>query len=811
MRKRRMKVVSLALILGLTMGHLPGTGAAAYAAEDTGSDGAALVQEISEEDSSSDTETEGGITPEDTVAEDAAPEETHTEEEGEADASEADASEETGSGEETSEETVSEEPSSGDTVAEEPETEASEEQEEAATEQEGSALSGAMMEIRSAAAAEASVAAVTDETKNGWVQSGDSWYYYVDGGYVTGWQKIKSKYYFFNNAGVMVTGFRTLDGATYYFRETGSAMGEMAVGWLKIDGYWYFFKSGKMLTGWQTISGETYYFNSGGRMLTSQWIGDLWLRDDGTATDEVFSREYMSSKYYTQLQETLKEVKDEPDIMKRVLKIAQSQEGYNNYATAGIDIEEARKNGYLWTGAVKRCNGSGTGNSEYTRWAQRYVCRRDVDTQYNDMHWCAIFSSWCLYHAGLYYGQDKKSWYYSYCADPRVERSAIITSFNCDQAQVWYTPLATEKIAKYAGWNTYVHTEVEPYDIPYRPGGLIFFCWDGDGVYFDHVGIVVSYDEERHVLRYISGNCSGQVKTYDVYYDKSAGSGYNYDQTIMAYAEYYEGREAWKAEDGRIRYYRNGKYLTGWQEIDGRTYYFLEDGERAIGFVKVGDKWYYMNTAGVLVTGWKEVDGKLYYMDENGVMATGKQEINGRTYYFASSGFLYKDGWWGGYQYDANANLVSNTKATWHKAKMGWWYGNSSWYAKDETLMIDGEKYSFDRSGYWIDPSRKIGWSEENGESVYYVEQDKKATGWKKIDGDWYYFAKDGYMRKNGWWQGYHINESGICTSEEKASWRKAKLGWWFGDSTGWYAADNVYRINDALYEFDKKGYLIED
>ena len=812
MRKGRTRMLSLALVFGLMISQTPGTRATAFAAEESGTSDAVIAQELPEEADAADSQDYAAETDEAGESYASEPEEDpDSEEVSEAEEPEQDTSETEESSEEPDTGAAGGEDEAEDTSVGNPDAEAPEAAEEAAeTAGDAEEMLGELGLIQYASQ---QTAAETAVASSGWVQDGSSWYYYLNGEAVTGWQNINKKYYYFTSSGVMVTGFRTLDGATYYFQESGAAEGVMAIGWKKIGGYWYFFPSGKMTTGWRTISGEKYYFNSNGQMQTEQWIGDLWLRDDGTATDEVFSKEYMGTEYYSKLQQALKDLEDEPDIMKRVLKIAQTQEGYKNYATSGVSIESARENGYLWTGAVKRNNGIGTGNSEYTRWAQRYVTRRAVSQQYEDMHWCAIFSSWCLYQAGMYYGQEKKSWYYSYNADPRVERSSmILTSFNCDQAQVWYTPLATNKIAKYAGWNTYVHTEVDPYDVPYRPGGLIFFCWEGDGVYFDHVGIVVSYDEKNHILRYISGNCSGQVLTYDVYYDKKTSNGVLGRNTIMAYAEYYEGREAWKAEDGMIRYYRNGKYLTGWQEIDGRTYYFTDEGRRVIGFVKVGDSWYYMNSAGVKTTGWVEEDGKRYYLNEKGVMLTGKQEIDGRTYYFSPSGFQYKDGWWKGYEYDEDGYLVSDTKASWRKAKMGWWYGESNgWYAKDTTLKINGEEYKFDRSGYWIDPSRKIGWVTENGEQFYYPEEGKKATGWRKIEGQWFYFGKDGYMRKNGWWQGYYIGTDGVCTATVRATWRKAKLGWWFGDSTGWYAEDEVIRINDTLYEFDEMGYLVED
>ena len=144
-----------------------------------------------------------------------------------------------------------------------------------------------------------------------------------------------------------------------------------------------------------------------------------------------------------------------------------------------------------------------------------------------------------------YNEQQLKKFYYSYCADPRIEydADAWIEAFCLDQERVWYTPAAAKKLEAY-NWNTYYHTEIDPYDIPYKPGGLIFFTWDGSGRYFNHVAMVVSYDEDTHVLTYINGNTEGQVITRmmdldneEEFYGKPLlkNSG-----RIMAYGEYDE-------------------------------------------------------------------------------------------------------------------------------------------------------------------------------------------------------------------------------------------------------------------------------
>jgi len=259
--------------------------------------------------------------------------------------------------------------------------------------------------------------------------------------------------------------------------------------------------------------------------------------------DVTFSEEYKGSKYYSQLQTALTESAGD-DIMTRVLKVAQSQEGYQDYYMGGTTPEAAREAGYLWTGADSGDdNTHGAGNTEYTRWAQEYVMNRSGEEIYLNCDWCAIFASWCMYQAGYYSDAELKKYFYSYYADPREERTAgsWIEAFNFDHDKVWYTPTAAGKVEAYS-WGRYTHTDINPYEIPYRPGGMIFFSWDASGKYFSHVGIVESYDAETHELTYINGNVEYAVTTRVMDLDEDEAY-HGQVQTvnanrIMAYAEY---------------------------------------------------------------------------------------------------------------------------------------------------------------------------------------------------------------------------------------------------------------------------------
>ncbi len=260
--------------------------------------------------------------------------------------------------------------------------------------------------------------------------------------------------------------------------------------------------------------------------------------------DLKFSAEYKSSPYYTKLLNALDENKDK-STMEKTLAVSLSQEGYKNYSTSDVDIEQAKADGLLWTGAELRMNENSTGNTEYTRWAQRYVMDRAEETQYLDCDWCAIYVSWCMYQAGYYDKEELKRCYYSYYANPTCSYDADgwILTYNLDQHKVWYTDSANKKLSENS-WTKFYNTNTDPMEIAYKPGGLVFFSWDGLDGGFDHVAIVVDYDKDTHVLTYSNGNSDGQVITRKIDLDveeEFRGTPFMQNsKRIAAYGEYDE-------------------------------------------------------------------------------------------------------------------------------------------------------------------------------------------------------------------------------------------------------------------------------
>lgn len=61
----------------------------------------------------------------------------------------------------------------------------------------------------------------------------------------------------------------------------------------------------------------------------------------------------------------------------------------------------------------------------------------------------------------------------------------------------------------------------------------------------------------------------------------------------------------------------------------------------------------------------------------------------------------------------------------------------------------------------------KYGW--------WYTEGNSWATGWRLIDGNWYYFNENGYMESDIAVDGYYLNKDGAYTLDEPISLTKAK------------------------------------
>lgn len=166
----------------------------------------------------------------------------------------------------------------------------------------------------------------------------------------------------------------------------------------------------------------------------------------------------------------------------------------------------------------------------------------------------------------------------------------------------------------------------------------------------------------------------------------------------------YRTRDGVRELNGEIVGYKNGKVLTGKQEIENKTYYF--------------------NAEGHAVNGWVIVDGKQMYFDEETKEAKkGVSEVEGVKYNFEQDGII-STGWQedGTYK-DAQGFIV-----------------------KEQIVKEDGVEKVIDEKGELV----ANGWEEIDGKKFYFLENGEKATGKTTIEKKEYMFQEDGSFL-TGW------------------------------------------------------------
>lgn len=101
----------------------------------------------------------------------------------------------------------------------------------------------------------------------------------------------------------------------------------------------------------------------------------------------------------------------------------------------------------------------------------------------------------------------------------------------------------------------------------------------------------------------------------------------------------------------------------------------------------------------------------------------------------------------------------------------------------------------------------KEGWQEENNNWRFY-EHNKPVTNWKKIQGKWYYFNKDGHRLSNTTFDGYVFNRDGVMAEN---GWNFINGKWYFANSSGKISQNKWEKIGGAWYYFEKDGIMLSN
>ncbi len=126
-------------------------------------------------------------------------------------------------------------------------------------------------------------------------------------------------------------------------------------------------------------------------------------------------------------------------------------------------------------------------------------------------------------------------------------------------------------------------------------------------------------------------------------------------------------QNGWQTTDGSSYYYRNGQRLTGQQNIDGKDYYFNDQGQQQKDyFLNQNNHTYYFQADGTrLNDGFYNNWGHTYYFQKDGSrLDNGFYNNWGHTYYFGEGGVRldnsFYNNWGKVYYFGSDGALVQN-------------------------------------------------------------------------------------------------------------------------------------------------------
>ncbi len=441
-----------------------------------------------------------------------------------------------------------------------------------------------------------------------------TFYVNADGTFATGWNKIGSSWYYFDENAHLTRGWQDIDGVRYFM---DAATGVMKTGWQTIGGQKYYFNgSGAMQTGWQQITKTViktvkkkkvktkvtnwYCFAEDGHMLKGwQHRGTSWsyLKSDGTA---VTGKQTISKKtYYFN--------------GAGVMRQGSFKIGKKTYF-AGTD-GAVGKGWKTHNGLKAYCKSDGTVTTG----------RAKIGTKYYFFNGSGILRTNAWVKIG-------KNYYYA------NENGAQVTGWKQMNGNWYYFKSSGVRATgkQTIGKKIYYFTNGGIMRTGSFTIGKVEYLVGDDGAVSSGWKEFIIRREPAETEENTGTDGTDSLATTDPALD--AGT----EGSIVGT----EGTEP--AADGDIveiirKYVKaDGSVAKGSTKIGSTRYMFDGTGKLREGWVKYGGKWYYASDKGVAQTGWIRIDGKTYYFNASGAMVTGKQTISGKTYTFNSSGVLTK-------------------------------------------------------------------------------------------------------------------------------------------------------------------------
>lgn len=262
--------------------------------------------------------------------------------------------------------------------------------------------------------------------------------------------------------------------------------------------------------------------------------------------------------------------------------------------------------------------------------------------------------------------------------------------------------------------------------------------------------------------------------------------------------------------NGDTKYqYADGTYATNtFETVDGKTYYFDQNGNAVKGIHAVGNQKYYFNNKGHMETGWKNVNGNDYYFTpSNGSMVKGLQTINNKLYHFGTDGIMDKGmvKTTSGKIYEFGTDGARVENKGWKTINNQKYYFTDNFNAQTGKKTIDGKTYLFNEDGVM-----STGWQNLDQKDYYFGKDGVMAVGLRTIEGKVYSFSDNGIMQK-----GLIKAADGKIYQFGSNGARADNKGWKVIDGKRYYfnkdhsAATGKQTIDGKAYTFASNGVLI--
>ena len=260
-------------------------------------------------------------------------------------------------------------------------------------------------------------------------------------------------------------------------------------------------------------------------------------------------------------------------------------------------------------------------------------------------------------------------------------------------------------------------------------------------------------------------------------------------------------KEGWQEENNNWRFYEHNKHVTNWKKIQGKWYYFNNDGNRLSNTTFDG---YVFNKDGVMAeNGWNFINGKWYFASSSGKISQNKWEkIADSWYYFDKDGIMLSNTTFDSYLLTKSGAMVTNG---WAKIDQNWYYATSSGkISQNKWEKINGIWYYFDKTGIMFS---------NQWQGNYYLKSSgamaEKEWIFDKTYNSWFYLKENGTFANREWIGTYYLKSGGYMA---KSEWIFDKYynSWYYLKENGQYVT-NIYKISGKDHIFKNDGRWVSE